>query len=206
MTNYDYKILAFILANRLQKIIGKTVHENQTAYIKGRYIGENVRLIQDIYEYCETTNKPGLLLSLDFEKAFDSLEWPFMIEVLKKFNFGQKFIRWVQILYCNPTMVFKNNGWISSAIKPSRGIRQGCPISAMLFIIAMEILGTKIRNNDKIQGIKIGQNEYKISQYADDSTMFLHNIESIIESLDTIDKFSRIAGTKLNIVATQPSE
>ncbi len=107
LTNYDYKILCFVLANRLQKVLKNIIHEDQTGYIKGRYIGTNARLLEDYFEHCENFEIPGILLMLDFEKAFDSLEWNFMTSVLQKFNFGQGFINWVNILYTNPLISIK---------------------------------------------------------------------------------------------------
>jgi hypothetical protein len=203
LTNYDYKIIAFILATRMQSVISNIVHENQSAYIKNRFIGTNARLVQDIFEFCEKRNEEGLILGLDFEKAFDSLEWSFMLSTLKQFNFGDGFIKWIQILYTNSGIVIKNNGWLSSEIKPSRGIRQGCPVSALLFILAVEILAQNIRDNEKISGICVNDEEIKISQYADDTYMLLSDIESIKETLNMINEFSRIAGPKLNMKKTE---
>lgn len=77
----------------------------------------------------------GILLFIDFEKAFDSVEWNFLFNVLKTFNFGDNFITWVNFLYTNPIFRIKNNGWVSKTCSMSRGIRQGCPISALLFFI-----------------------------------------------------------------------
>lgn len=147
LTNYDYKIIAFILANRLQQVIGSLIHHDQSGYIKGRYIGQNSRAIMDIYEYCEKLNLPGVILSLDFQKAFDRLEWNFMFQILEKYNFGHNFIRWIKILYNDPSIIIKNNGWLSKPIKTERGIRQGCPISSLLFILAVEVMSVSIRNN-----------------------------------------------------------
>jgi len=203
LTNYDYKILAFILATRMQSVLSNIVNENQTAYIKNRFIGTNARLVQDIFEFCENKNKSGIILGLDFEKAFDTLEWSFMLKALKKFNFGERFINWIKILYTSPSMIFKNNGWLSCELKPTRGIRQGCPVSALLFIISVEILAQQIRDNKNINGICINQNEHKISQYADDSYLLLHDIESITESVRTINMFSRLAGPRLNMKKTE---
>ena len=97
LTNSDYKIIAFIFAKRLQKVIDKLISKDQSAYIKGRYIGDNARLILDIFEYCTENNQDGILLFLDFEKAFDSIEWNFLFKTLEKFNFGENFIRWMKI-------------------------------------------------------------------------------------------------------------
>ena len=131
LTNTDYKIIAFVFARRLQTIIDKLISNSQTAYVKGRFIGLNARLILDIFDFCEENNCDGILLFLDFEKAFDSVEWNFLVKSLVKFNFGPEFIAWIKILYCNPIFRIKNNGWVSRTCNMSRGIRQGCPISAL---------------------------------------------------------------------------
>ena len=108
--NTDYKIIAFIFARRLQDIINKIINPNQSAYIRGRYIRANARLILDIFEYCENFYEDGILLFLDFEKAFDSIEWNFLYKTLNKFNFRQNFIKWVKILYTNPIFRTKTMG------------------------------------------------------------------------------------------------
>jgi len=125
LSNYDYKILAIILANRLHKVISLLISEDQTGYIKGRFIGTNIRLIQDIIDYTEVNNMSGAILQLDFQKAFDSLEWNFRFKALKKFNFGSSFIHWITVLYKNPVAYIKNNGWMSSPLKIHRSVKQG---------------------------------------------------------------------------------
>ena len=110
LTNTDYKIIAFIFARRLQKIIDDYISKEQTAYIKVRYIGTNARLILDIFEYCVNNNEEGLLLFLDFKKAIDSIEWNFLFKTLEQFNFGSNFIKWINILYKNPIFRLQNNG------------------------------------------------------------------------------------------------
>jgi hypothetical protein len=159
--------------------------------------------VQDIIEYTDTNNVSGCLISLDFLKAYDSLEWSFMIEALKKFNFGETFIKWVKILYTNPSMVFKNNGWLSSPIFPTRGIRQGCPFSALLFILSTEIMACSIRQERSIKGVNIGENEYKLSQYADDSYLFMNDVDSIDRAINLINYFTKAAGLKLNLEKTE---
>ncbi len=203
LTNYDYKILCFVLANRLQNVLKDIILDDQTGYIKGRYIGTNARLLQDYFDHCESKQIPGILLYLDFEKAFDSIEWPFMMGVLKKFNFGNNFMKWVNILYTNPIISIKNNGWMSTDIDLFRGVRQGCPLSALLFVLTVEVMAIRIRNNDNIQGFQCSDKNVKHSMYADDTTLLLSNLESLRNAIETVNNFSQVAGPKLNVEKTE---
>ena len=117
---------------RLQKVITKIISTEQTGYIKKRFIGTNIRAILDVCENIEANNSAGILLLLDFEKAFDSVEWTFLFSTLKKFNFGKEFIQWIKILYTGPKAIIKNNGYLSNKINIKRGIRQGCPVPYFL--------------------------------------------------------------------------
>ncbi len=198
LTNYDYKILCFVLANRLQKVLHNIIHEDQTGYIKKRYIGSNARLLDDYFEHCENSKIPGVLLMLDFEKAFDSIEWNLMYEVLQRFNFGNNFIKWVKILYEKPVISIKNNGWNSGDIDLERGVRQGCALSALIFVLSVEVMAINIRDNPNINGFVCNDREIKNSLYADDTTLLLRNLESLDVAIDTVNKFSAVAGPKLN--------
>ncbi len=91
LLNTDYKILTKTLSNRLCKILPYIIDEDQTGYIKGRYIGSNIRLIEDIILFTKTHNLPGIILNIDFEKAFDSINWNFIDRTLEAFNFGEIF-------------------------------------------------------------------------------------------------------------------
>ena len=88
LLNIDYKIASKAIAKRLEAVLPTIVHTDQTGFIKGRYIGENIRLINDVMEYTKIGDKGGILTSLDFKKAFDSLEWPLIHKTLETFNFG----------------------------------------------------------------------------------------------------------------------
>ena len=166
-----------------------------------RYIGENARMIIDIFEYCKNNDKDGILLFLDYEKAFDSVEYNFMFKVLEKYNFGKDFIGMVKTLYNDPIFKVKNNGWISNSCKMERGIRQGCQVSALLFIFVLEILGTKIRSDRDSKRFTVvdGTDAVKIVQHADDCTNALKDEESLEKTLHIISEFSHVSGLKLNL-------
>ena len=198
LLNTDYKIATKAIAKRLEAVLPHVINADQTGYIKGRYIGENVRLISDIISYTATKNLPGLAVFLDFEKAFDSIEWNFLFKALDKLNFGPDFKNWVQTFYCNITSCVTNNGYASDFFNLERGVRQGCPLSGTLFVLGIEILALAIKQNPKIEGIRVGASEIKITQYADDTTVFLKNPESMSHLLDLLEKFERCSGLKIN--------
>lgn len=106
-------------------------------------MGYNIRLVEDIIDYFDTTEKKGLLFMVDFKKAFDSLNWDFMTGVLDFFNFGPSFKRWIKLVYTLPLGVLKNNGHLSEEFQIHRGIRQGCPVSALIFVMCVEMLAVK---------------------------------------------------------------
>ena len=159
-----------MLAKRLEKVLPLLIGSNQTGYIKGRFIGENIRLISDIIAQHE--NDQGMIFFLDFEKAFDSLEWDYFFRVLEEMNFGPSFRNWVHTFFHNISSCIVNNGHASKFIPPKRGARQGCPLSGMLFILAVEPLAIHIRTSKSIKGLKNENKESKVSLYADDTTTF----------------------------------
>ena len=191
-----------MLASRLQRVIGDIVGPDQTAYITGRFIGSNVRLIQDVFDLYNKKNISGLFMFIDFEKAFDSVEWNFMFSTLSKFNLGCDFQKWVRLLYIEPRACVKNNGYFSQEFSLSRGVRQGCQVSCLIFILCMEVMSSYIRQNTKIKGLSLDENRsknIKIIQYADDATLFLKTAQEMREAISSLEEFRKVAGTKLNI-------
>ena len=203
LLNTDYKILAKVLANRLKPHIDKLIHPDQIGYIKGRYIGENIRTVDDIVEYFKRTNKSGIILLIDFEKAFDSVRWEFIKKSMEKFNFGQSFCKWISVLYNNSESAIINNGFITEFFKPKRGVRQGCPLSVYLFLFVVELLAVEIRKNKNVNGIIFEENEAKISQLADDTTIFLADKTSIPPLLKILELFKDCSGLKANVEKTK---
>ena len=204
LLNTDYKIAAKAIANRIKTVLPKLINNDQTGFMKGRFIGENIRLVDGIIQYAARHNVPGLLLFIDFEKAFDSLEWPFIFDTLRFFGFGPSIINWVRTFYCRIESCILNNGWSSNFFQPQRGVRQGCPLSPYLFILAAEVLAKAIRSNRSIKGFSLDNNEVKLSQYADDTTLILDGSkESLIAALQTFEDFSKVSGLRLNDSKTE---
>jgi len=203
LLNTDYKILTKVLAMRLQKVIHKLINSDQVGYIKGRYIGENVRTMFDIMAYLDEIEEHVFFIQVDFEKAFDSIEWPFLIQALESYNFGAYFINWVKILYNDISSCVGNNGHYSEYFKLSRSIRQGCPISALLFILIAELIAINIRNDKNIKGIIINNIEYKLNLMADDTTLFISKIDSLTVAIQKFHIFQQCSGLKLNLNKTE---
>jgi hypothetical protein len=202
LLNIDYKIVAKILAKRLQTVLPKIISQDQQGYIKNRNISFNIRQIEDIIDYTELFDLDGAILFLDFKKAFDTVEWPFMIDILTKVGFKQSFIRWIKTLYCNISSKIINNGWLSESFHLHRGIRQGCPLSALIFILVAEVLATNLRNNENYEGITINNNHLKVTQLADDTTLFLKSHHELPIILNIIDEFGKYSGLQLNRAKT----
>ena len=125
---------------------------------------------------------PGILLQLDFRKAFDTIEWEFIQRTIALFNFGESIQRWISTFYSNTESAVLNNGFCTNYFHLSRGVRQGCPLSPYLFVLAVELLACKIRQDKEIQGIKIFGKELKLSQFADDTTLLNSNCNSVKKS------------------------
>ena len=139
LLNTDYKIAAKVLAKRLEKVLPIIINPNKTGYIKGRFIGENIRLISDLIDYTKGKNIPGIAIFLDFRKAFDTVEWDYIAKVLDVFKFKDDFKRWVKVLYTDISSCVINNGFALPFFKLKRGARQGYPLSRLLFVLAIEL-------------------------------------------------------------------
>ena len=137
---------------------------------------------------------------MDIQKAFDSVNHLFLITALKKFGFGKEFIKWIQILLKNQESCIINGGTTTKYFKLQKGTRQGDPISAYLFILVLEIAFIFIKENKNIKGINIFDNIFLYSAYADDTTFFLSDEDSVIEVINAFHKFSLVSGLKPNEV------
>ena len=144
-----------------------------------------------------------MMLFLDFEKAFDSLEWDFLFKVLNTMNFGPSFLNWIQTFYTNISSCVVNDGFSSEFFSLQRGVRQGCPLSGLLFVLAVEPLAHQIRINQSIKGLENGNKITKLSMYVDDTTAFIRDYSSAASLLSLLDQFGDLSGLKINKSKTE---
>ena len=193
LLNVIYKLASAVISNRIKKVLDSIINENQKGFIAGRFLGENTRLIYDVLFESKKQNIPGMLLSIDFEKAFDTVSWSFISDVLDYFNFGSSIKTWIGLFQKGSETCILQNGFISEAFNLRRGCRQGDPISPYLFILCAEILGKMVRENNDIKGIFINGKEYKLSQYADDTQLILDGSEKSLKvALNLLKQFYTI--------------
>ena len=204
LLNVDYKIASGSIANRIKNNIGSIVSDSQKGFVKGRYMGECIRLVYDVIQKIDEKKINGTILLIDFEKAFDSLEWSFIDKSLEYFGFGPLLRKWITTFYTDVESFIMNNGHCSSRFIIERGVRQGDPLSALLFILAVEFLAAALKENPNIKGIEIDNTEYLISQFADDTTMLLNDDEKTFQAVvDTLDDFAKCSGLKINYDKTK---
>ena len=179
------------------------ISKDQNGYLKGRFIGYNIRSILDVIAQSKHDQLDTIVAFLDFEKAFDKLNWTFMDKSLKAFGFGPNFRKWISIMYNDISSCVINNGYTSQYFKLKCGIRQGCPLSALIFIMCAETLTSAIKKNDNIKGVFINGVEIKSTQLADDTTLFLKDIRSLHLTLNTLFMFNKSSGLVLNYSKTK---
>ena len=174
--------------SRIKKVLPKLISTTQTGFLQGRFIGESTHLIYDLIKYTEDNKIDGLLMLIDFEKAFDSISWKFMYLVLEKFGFTDHLIKWVRLFNTNINASVLEFGILSDFFQMNRGCKQGDPLAPYLFLLCGQILYLLIKSNKMIKGITIKNIEFKISQFANDTTLILDgNESSLTAALNTLE-------------------
>lgn len=175
--NVDYRLYTSIMARRMEEFLPHLIHNDQTGFIHKRQTQDNIRRTLHIMDYIQQHKERAMILSLDAEKAFDSVSWQYLYKVLVKFSFSESITSTIKALYDYPTARIKINGHLSKPITLQRGVRQGCPWSPLMFALFLEPLAQHIRQNEKITGINVNGTEHKIANYADDVLLYLKNPE-----------------------------
>ena len=199
MLNNDYKILARVLANRIKGVIGTVVGNTQAYSIPGRDIADTVSSIRDTIQHMKAQNT-GIVLSLDLNKAFDRVDHKYLYRVLEAMGFGNRLIGWIKVMYDRAVSRVKVNGIITDRFRLERSVRQGCPLSALLYSLSAEPLAALLAQNGGIKGIELPDgNTSLIYQYADDTTVTVKDRESVGEVLRCVEQYGRASGAKVNL-------
>uniref|UniRef100_A0A8C5QWS4 Reverse transcriptase domain-containing protein n=1 Tax=Leptobrachium leishanense TaxID=445787 RepID=A0A8C5QWS4_9ANUR len=204
LLNVDTKLYAKIMAIRFAEVLPLLVADDQVGFIKNRQGPDNTLKILTLVDHVVQTSQPTLLLSLDAEKAFDRINWSYLHHVLLKFNFPVALIKAVEGLYTVPTAQVLNAGFTSDPIKISNGTRQGCPLSPLLYALALEPLAQAIRQASEVQGIHIGPTQSKVSLFADDILLTLTEPSSSLPALhEILDRYGKASYHKINLKKSQ---
>lgn len=199
LMNVDNKILAKVLALRLETVLPGIIHCDQVGFVRGRSSTDNLRRLMHLMWLNSSNTVPVAAISLDAEKAFDRVGWNFLHSALSEFGFGTSFMKWVKVLYSDPKAAVTTNGVISSFFNLSRGTRQGCPLSPLLFTIVLEPLAIAIRANLSIKGVDGGGSEHKLMLYADDILFLTSDPQNSLPVLmHIISEYSQLSGYKIN--------
>lgn len=201
LLNFEVKVLAKLLATRLAGVIETLIHMDQWGFMPHRSTRLNLRRLFGILHVTQTeSEEQAALLSLDASLAFDSMEWSHLYAVLGHCGLGPKFIAWIKLLYNQPMARVCVNAMVSRAFNLHRGTRQGCPLSPILYALALEPLATWVRQDPLIWGIPIGEEwEDRISLYADDILLFVRRPrQSVDRILQIFCIFGEHSGYRIN--------
>ena len=198
LTNVDYKIFMKILARRLKSKFENLILNSQKCGLPNRNIADLLRNINAAYEYSLGKKLPLLILSLDQEKAFDMVSHSFLFKILHIFRIKANYIQIIRNLYTEAKARIMINGKLSKEVELKRGLKQGCPLSMLLYAVIADPLARKIECDPIIKPIKIGNIYVKTQQYADDMNILTTDTPSIRRTFMILDKFKRATGQKIN--------
>ena len=193
----DIKILSKLIAKRIEPFLHKCISQEQ-------YCGKNKSIVdcnnatRDLIYYIYENNETGALINIDLQRAFDSVDHQFLYKVLRKMGFSETFISWIKLFYKDIVSLVLVNGHQGDTFKIRRGVRQGCPLSMILYIIAQEPLYQAIKKTHQIRSLDIPCQKKKVIGYADDSTFVVKSELDIIYIFTILKHFELASAVKLN--------
>ena len=197
LINTDVKIISKLLANRLKIVLPTIIHPLQTG-IPSRQIDQTIHLLRDMIDISNEEDLQTAFLFLDQEKAFDRVNHEFLFKTLKAFGFGKFFIGWIKTLYANASSRIKINGFFTERIPLKSGVRQGCPLSALLYAMVIEILALQLKHNQNIVGFRVGGERIVSTHYADDAVIIMKQNQCFKEVYKELEYFEEASGAKVN--------
>uniref|UniRef100_A0A8C5PK30 Reverse transcriptase domain-containing protein n=1 Tax=Leptobrachium leishanense TaxID=445787 RepID=A0A8C5PK30_9ANUR len=199
LINYDVKVLAKVLAARLSPLLQLLVHPDQVGFVPNRQLYDNTRRNADLIWWLSSHETPSLVLSLDAEKAFDRVEWPFLFSTMSCFGLPENYLTLVRALYSDMTAQVQISGCYPTRFPILNGTRQGCPLSPLLYLLSLEPLLTAIRLHSGIKGVSVGGEDFIVSAYADDILLTLTDpIPSLSHLRSLLRDFASLAGLRIN--------
>jgi ribonuclease HI/exonuclease III len=205
LCNTSYKIIAKVIANRLKTTLPLIVPENQGGFVQGRHIADNIILVQEAIHSSVLRKEKGMVVKLDLANAFDRVRHDFLFEVMKKFGFDLHFISWIKACIGSPWIAPLVNGKVSGFFKASRGLRQGCPLSPLLYALQASALSFQLENaqlHKDLMGLSItpGVKDINHAQFADD-TLLLGGASPIIAKKfkEELDAYAEASGSEINL-------
>ena len=197
LINVDVKIITKVLAERLKLVLHTILHATQTA-VYGRRIDHNIHLVRDLIDLANKNDETAAFIFLDQEKAFDRVNHNFLFRTMETFGIGEVFINWVRTIYSNASSVISINGHFSERIPLKRGVRQGCPLSALLYVLVIEILALQLRHNPNIVGFTVGGEKIVSAHYMDDTTIIIKQNRCFKEVIKELELYEQATEAKVN--------
>lgn len=209
LINYTSKLFTKILSTRLSGVVNKLVGGSQYGFIKGKQASDSILIVSEVFQGIWANKVEGVVLKLDFEKAFDTVNWSFLFELMEKIGFGKKWVSWIRRYLDEIKISILINGSLTREFSPQRGLRQGDPLSPLLFNLAGEVLSkliSRAKSRGLIEGVSFPNQQDSIThlQFADDVIIFVNNkIEYIKNIKSLLLCFQYLSGLKINFSKSQ---
>lgn len=200
-----YKVVSKILANRLKQLLPRIISENQSAFVKGRLLMENMLLASELVkDYHSDMVSSRCVMKIDISKAFESVQWMFVLKSLSALGFPEKSIHWIRICITSPSFSVQVNGDLAGYFQSTRGLRQGCSLSPYLFVLCMNVLSRKIDRAVPERKFKFHPGCQNLSLthlcFADDLMVFVEGSKRSIEgALSVFDEFEVWHGLRISL-------
>jgi exonuclease III len=200
LLNTDYRLLAKVLAYRLKSVQGRVVGPEQTAFLPGRHIGENIMLLQ-LLPHALPADSHAVAVFCDFRKAYDTMSRAFLFKLLEAAGLGGGFLTWVKLLLTDTKACACVNGFLSKLVSFKAGVRQGCPLAPQLYLFVAQALLALWKKAGF--GVRVAGKVITATQFADDAQVFLQTLQEVHQFLACMDTFKAASGQGLNVAKTE---